>query len=93
MVAMIVLVRAKGADLETVNPQALEGVPDAMSVSNLTQASLLHTVRERYNRDEVSITLQRLYCCRSQSNNFCIAPTCFFVLRQDCQDCQLVCLL
>lgn len=35
------------------NPQALEGVPDAMSVSNLTQASLLHTVRERYNRDEV----------------------------------------
>lgn len=48
-------VRAKGADLETVNPQALEGVPDAMSVSNLTQASLLHTVRERYNRDEVSV--------------------------------------
>ena len=44
----------KGADLETVNPQALEGVPDAMSVSNLTEASLLHTVRERYNRDEVS---------------------------------------
>ncbi|CAN0372730.1 unnamed protein product, partial [Laminaria digitata] len=42
------------ADLETVNPQALEGVPDAMSVSNLTEASLLHTVRERYNRDEVS---------------------------------------
>ena len=40
--------------METVNPQALEGVPDAMSVSNLTQASLLHTVRERYNRDEVS---------------------------------------
>ena len=57
MVAMIVVVRAKGADLETVNPQALEGVPDAMSVSNLTQASLLHTVRERYNRDEVSITI------------------------------------
>lgn len=51
---MVVLVRAKGAELETVNPQALEGVPDAMSVSNLTQASLLHTVRERYNRDEVS---------------------------------------
>ena len=46
--------RVKGADLETVNPQALEGVPDAMSVSNLTEASLLHTVRERYNRDEVS---------------------------------------
>lgn len=44
----------KGTDLETVNPQALEGVPDAMSVSNLTEASLLHTVRERYNRDEVS---------------------------------------
>ncbi|CAN0529825.1 unnamed protein product, partial [Scytosiphon promiscuus] len=46
--------RARGTELETVNPQALEGVPDAMSVSNLTQASLLHTVRERYNRDEVS---------------------------------------
>lgn len=39
------------------NPQALEGVPDAMSVSNLTQASLLHTVRERYNRDEVSFSV------------------------------------
>ena len=44
----------KGGDLEDVNTQALEGVPDAMSVSNLTEASLLHTIRVRYNRDEVS---------------------------------------
>lgn len=49
--------RVKGGELETVNPQALEGVTDAMKVSNLTQASLLHTIRERYNRDEVSRTV------------------------------------
>ncbi|CAN0160389.1 unnamed protein product, partial [Ectocarpus sp. 6 AP-2014] len=55
----VVLIRTRDSavhrrvPLETVNPQALEGVPDAMNVSNLTQASLLHTVRERYNRDEV----------------------------------------
>lgn len=56
--AWLDFIRAKGTELETVNPQALEGVPDAMSVSNLTQASLLHTVRERYNRDEVGTVCQ-----------------------------------
>lgn len=40
--------------MRTVNPQALEGVPDAMSLSDLSDASLLHTLRERYSRDEVS---------------------------------------
>ena len=46
--------RVKGADLQDVNPQALLGVPDAMSVSNLAEASLLHTIRERYSREQVS---------------------------------------
>lgn len=49
--------RVKGEDLEDVNPQAMEGVPDAMSISNLTEASLLHTLRERYNHDQVSWNL------------------------------------
>lgn len=45
--------RVKGEDLEDVNPQAMDGVPDAMTISNLTEASLLHTLRERYNHDKV----------------------------------------
>lgn len=45
--------RVKGEDLEDVNPQAMDGVPDAMSISNLTEASLLHTLRERYSHDQV----------------------------------------
>lgn len=46
--------RVKAEKLESVNPQALEGVPDAMSLSDLREASLLQTLRERYSRDEVS---------------------------------------
>lgn len=51
--------RVREADLKTVNLRTLEGVPDAMSLSDLSEASLLHTLRERYNRDEVSLGFPR----------------------------------
>ncbi|CAM9525616.1 unnamed protein product, partial [Choristocarpus tenellus] len=45
--------RIKANTLRRVGQKDLEGVPDVLCLSDLTEASLLHTLRVRFNNDEV----------------------------------------